>query len=38
MCLILKRLEAPGKEKPVVGEHPLEGKGEEWDEELGERG
>jgi hypothetical protein len=37
MCLILERLEAPGKVEVWCGggEHPLRGKGEEeWDEEL----
>jgi hypothetical protein len=38
MCLILKRLEAPGKGWGLVDrEHPLRGKGEEeWDKELWE--
>jgi hypothetical protein len=36
MCLILERLEAPGKVE-FLEEHPLRGKGEEeWDEELWE--
>ena len=38
ICLILERLEAPGK-REAWEEHPLRGKGEEeWDEELWEGG
>jgi hypothetical protein len=34
LCLIFKRLKAPGKEE-AWGEYPFVGKGqEEWDEEL----